>query len=281
MQSAKCKVQIGGWLRGRTAVVLGGLLVVAAAGPVTADDKLPPFNPDRPGIADGSFVVGGGKLQIEIGFQQEYHRGDGVKERDSFLPSLFRYGLDDRWELRIESNTFSHTRVTGAGKTAQEASGYAPVSLGFKYHFRDSRPETGNLSLGTIFRVFAPVGSGGFQTRHVTGDLRLVADWQFAPDWALNPNVGVAIAEDDEGNAFASGLAAVTLTYGPSHRLQPYIDVGVTAPEAQHGRTSVILDGGATYLLSGNTQLDFGVGTGVAGDTPPDLFWTVGVSHRF
>ena len=139
----------------------------------------------------------------------------------------------------------------------------------------------GNLSLGAILRLFPPSGSSDFGTHHLNGDLRLTADWGLAPNWALNPNVGVAVYEDDAGKLFTAGLAAVTLTYGPNNRIQPFADLGLQSPEQTAGRTALIFDGGGTYLLNPDTQLDLSLGTGIAGRTPPRLFWTAGVSRRF
>jgi hypothetical protein len=257
--------------RRRTAFVLALTVATlcASAGPTKSAEE--PIQPDRPGIADGSTVIGTGHFQSEIGVQRQ----DSGGQRGGhmlFTPVLLRYGFDRRWEGRLETNAFTQTRAT---------SGYSPVSLGVKYHFQDAREGTGNLSLGTILRIFAPSGSSDFRTHHVTADLRLAADWNVAPNWALNPNVGVAIYEDDTGKPFAAGLGALTLTYGPSDRFQPYVDVGIQSPEGTAGRTAVIFDGGATYLLNRDTQLDFGIGTGLTGRTTPDLLWTVGVSRRF
>lgn len=129
-------------------------------------------------------------------------------------------------------------------------------------------------------RVFPAGGTSDFRTHHVTGDLRLVADWDFAPKLSLNPNVGVGVYEDNQGKAFAAGLFAVTLNYLPSKKLNPFIDLGLQAPEEQRGKTSVIVDAGVAYIVGCNVQLDVSVGTGAHGQTPPHPFISVGVSLR-
>src|SRR5215813_9818376 len=135
------------------------------------------INADRPGIADGSTVIGAGTFQIESGIQQEFRRSGDSREHTFFVPTLLRFGVDSHWEVRIEGNTF--TRVTTSDSTGI-TSGFAPVSLGFKYHIYKS---TGchQFSLGTIGRVFPAWGSKEFRTQHTTADIRLVADWDFAP----------------------------------------------------------------------------------------------------
>src|SRR5436309_1111968 len=68
--------------------------------------KVDPINPDRPGIADGSTVIGAGRFQIETGIFRQFQSEGGSDQRALFIPTLLRFGLTDAWELRIESNTY-------------------------------------------------------------------------------------------------------------------------------------------------------------------------------
>ena len=234
------------------------------------------INADRPGIADGSTVVGTGTIQIESGIQQEFRRSGDSREHTFFVPTLLRFGVDSHSEFRIEGNTF--TRVTTSDST-DVTSGFAPVSLGFKYHIYKS---TGchQFSVGTIARVFPEWGSKEFRTQHTTGDIRLAADWDFAPKLSLNPNIGVGRYEDDEGRQFTAGLFAMTLNYLPKKRLNPFVDVGVQAPERKHGSAGAILDSGVAVIIGQNLQLDAAVGSRVHGDTGPHPFLAFGISWR-
>jgi len=238
------------------------------------------INPDRPGIADGSNVVGAGRFQIETGLQQEYRRSNGGHSQRLFIPALLRSGLSESLEVRIEGNTY--TRMTGYDplQGTSRAEGTAPTSIGLKYHFIGGgglqRP-----SVGAILRVFPPSGSGGFKTSHATGDLRLTADWDFASQWSLNPNLGVALYEDDSQRRYAAGLLALTLNYNPSKVFNLFVDAGLQTPETKHGKTSLIYDVGAAYIIGRNMQLDISVGSGAVGSTPARLFVAAGISMRF
>jgi hypothetical protein len=78
-------------------------------------------NPDRPGIADGSNVVGPGRFQIETGIQQEFRHADGAGDRRIFIPTLLRLGLTDELEARVETNAYTWERSsdpsTGMART--------------------------------------------------------------------------------------------------------------------------------------------------------------------
>jgi len=247
--------------------------------PKNSDDE-DLINADRPGIADGSMVIGAKRFQIETGIEAEYRHQQGSSSHTLYFPTLLRLGISDRWEARIEGNTFTRKNDSNDNGVTNRVSGMAPLSLGLKYHFADSEGAR-QPSMGAIVRVFPPSGTSDFRTEHVTGDLRLAADWDFAPKLSLNPNVGVGVYEDGQGQVFAAGLFALTLTYLPSKKLNFFIDFGLQYPEETNGEASVIVDTGVEYIVGHNVQLDLSVGTGVHGDTPPHPFVSLGVSVRF
>jgi hypothetical protein len=239
------------------------------------------INPDRPGIADGSYVVGSGRFQVETGIQLEWRDDRGERDFRLFVPTLLRLGVNDRLEFRVEGNTLTYERSSpGGAAPARDATGLAPTSIGLKYHILDPdgvrRP-----SVGVIARLFPPNGSGAFRSDRTSGDVRVAADWDFAPKWSLNPNVGVGAYEDDSGRSYVTALAAMTLNFNPSPTLNFFGDFGAQAPERKNGRASLIVDAGTAIIIGKNMQLDLSAGTGIAGSTPPKLFVSAGVSERF
>ena len=245
--------------------------------PAAEDDYI---NPDRPGIADGSNVVGAGSFQIETGVQEEFRHSGGASDRTLLLPTLLRLGLSKEWELRVETTgAYIWDRVRDPASGVTKSQGADPISLGVKYHFQDTAGLS-QPSLGVILRVFAPSGTGPFRTSHTTADLRPAADWDIAPKWSLNPNIGVALYESG-GRTYEAGLFATTLNYNPSPILNFFVDTGVQSPETKGGRTSVIYDAGIAYIIGHDIQLDASVGTGAAGSTPPHPFVAAGISKRF
>lgn len=258
--------------------VLAGLLLQWSSTAFAQEDDY--INPDRPGIADGSTVLSAGQFQIEAGLQREDHGSRQVSDQRLFIPTLLRFGLDNKWELRVESNTYSRQRVSDPVTGVAVSEGSAPISLGAKYQITAAE-DSNQPSLGVIVRVFPASGSGDFRTRHTTGDVRLAADWDIGSQWSLNPNLGIAVYEDDQNRVFTAGLMALTLGYNASPRLNLFVDGGVQSPEEKNGKTSVILDMGVAYLLNRDVQLDFSVGAGAAGSTSPRSFFSFGISKRF
>jgi hypothetical protein len=226
---------------------------------------------DRPGIADGSRVIAAARLQIEMGFQREFH--DGV--RTSFLPTLVRAGLGRGLEARVETNAFAWTRTSGPA-APHDTSGWSPTSFGFKYQIPlGALPHT----LGTIVRVFPASGSGELRTSRTTGDVRLAADLELLPRFSLNPNVGVARYEDEDGKAFTAVLVAATVSYASSDRLSPFADLAYQHRTEAGGEASLTLDGGVAYILRPHIQADFSVGVAAHGPGPQP-FVSIGLSLR-
>jgi hypothetical protein len=250
-----------------------------SAQPGTAESDL--INPDRPGIADGSTVIGAKRFQIESGVQEEFRRSGNEREHTFFVPTLLRFGIDSNWEVRIEGNSVTRVVTFDSTNTAIHTSGFAPTSIGFKYHIYNSTGDH-QVSFGTIVRVFPPSGSKEFRTQHTTGDIRLAADWNFAPGLklSLNPNIGVGRYEDDKGRLVTAGLFAITLNYLPTKKLNPFIDLGVQAPEASHGKAAAIVDGGIAFIVGRNVQLDASIGSRAHGETAPQPFIGFGISWR-
>jgi Putative MetA-pathway of phenol degradation len=248
--------------------------------PQPAVDTTELINPDRPGIADGSRVIKQGQAQIEFGLQEE-HRRENVSTRTTtvFIPTLLRFGLTQRLELRVESNSVTSTRTTTDGAPVERRTGYSPVSLGFKCQISDSHGD-GRRSFGMIVRVFPPSGSTDFRNDKYTGDARLAADWDFAPKLSLNPNVGAARQEDSRGRAFVAALGALTLNYLPTEKLNPFVDAGFQSPEETGGASALTLDTGVAYIIGRDLQVDLSVGRGVRGLTPPRPFVAIGMSLR-
>jgi hypothetical protein len=91
------------------------------------------INPDRPGIADGSKVLGAGHFQIETGMQKEFRRNGPVSDQRLFFPTLLRLGLNKDMEVRVESNTYSRQSISDPENGGDRSEGSAPISIGAKY----------------------------------------------------------------------------------------------------------------------------------------------------
>ncbi|HEX7940607.1 MAG TPA: transporter, partial [Gemmatimonadaceae bacterium] len=273
-------------VRASLASVVVPLALLASAAPrlraqtATPDSRrCDPINPDRPGIADGSHVVGAGRVQLETGYAQERHVAEGTMSRVSSVPALLRIGLGSRVEARLESNTFTRERVTSPPSAVSTSTGLSSLFLGAKVVLFES-PGDSALSVATIVRVAPPSGTDEFRTGHTTGDVRIVADWQFTPTLSLNPNVGWAEYEGSDGSRFSAALGFLTLSWQPTPRWNPFVDLAYQSREDAGGTWAMLVDAGASYLLGCDLALDLSAGQNLHGFSAPKPFVAAGISVR-
>lgn len=261
-----------------SSVMLAALIAASlllAPHPLAAADE--PINPDRPGIADGSEAVGRQRFQIEFGINRDHTSDSGVDERATSTPLLFRYGITDRLEARVESQGYQRATVTD-GLQRDTSSSWQPFSVGVKFHFLDR--QQGRPSLGLIARVSPRSGTGETRSHRTTGDLRLAADYDLSKKWSLNPNLGVASYEGGDGRSFTATLAALTIQYNVTETFNTFVDGGLQSPQDRSGGSTLQFDTGAAWILGGSTQLDASV-TWSARGSGPNVTWSAGISRKF
>lgn len=251
----------------------------SARGAAPDSSQCEPINPDRPGIADGSHVIGAGQLQIETGYAQERHVDHGTRSRLSLVPALLRIGLTSRVEARLESNTFTSEHVSSPPGAVSSSTGLSPLFLGAKVVLYESAGDSA-LSVATIVRVAPPSGTDEFRSQRATGDVRVVADWAFTPTLSLNPNLGWAQYEGDDGTRFGTALGALTLSWQPTAHWNPFVDVAYQSREEFGGTWAMIVDAGASYLVGCDLALDLSAGQNVHGFSAPKPFVAAGISVR-
>lgn len=236
LRSAALSLLLLGWMP---------LLLRAQEAPIVAD---------RPGLADGSTTVGRGVSQLESGVT-----GEGGDEERFTLPTLVRFGITDRLELRVESDVLGWTT---------DDSDLAPVAAGFKLRLRD-----GALPLSLIASVQPPSGGGSLRSTAFESEARLVSDIELAEGWSLTPNVGAALVEGDG----AAAIFAASLEREMGNAL-PFVDFETTIGD---GDTSMIADAGIAWVVRPDTQLDLSAGVNLLGDAYPEWFIAAGYSRRF
>jgi hypothetical protein len=226
------------------------------------------INADRPGLADTAAVIGKWRLQVETGVQWET-REDGY---DYFIPALFRVGVSERLEARVEGNSLMLLEAAG-----ERESGLTPFSLGLKAVVL---PDAGRRPrVGVIGRFFPAWGTGELASQRATGDIRVAADWAVGGPFSLNPNAGIGWYEGADRD-FVTALLALTLTYAPRPSLYWFVDAGGQTREEEGGAATITIDAGIGYIPRQNWQLDISAGTRARGETSAQGFVSIGISYR-
>lgn len=234
---------------------------------------VPELITDRPDQTESSVVVPRGYIQIESGIT---YNDEGSESRTLEYPgTLLRIGISKRVELRLGTqgfvSEFEGNNTTGLGDS----------EIGTKIYLRQEsgwKPETALLASLSL-----PTGSNAFSTERVDPSFRFAFSHTLTEKVSLGYNLGAAwqTVPSSSGRATLSTLQyTATAGFGLSDRFGAFAELFGDTPLSAQGGTELSFDGGLTFLIRPNLQLDAALGFGLTNDAP-DWFLTTGVSFRF
>jgi len=235
--------------------------------------------PDRPDFVESSNVVGKNRFQVESSVAIEKNNRDGVRSGTFATPVLFRFGVSDAVELRLETDgrLVQRTRdgATGVSRTER---GYADSSIGMKWHVMDEQEAT--PSLAVLLCADLDSGSSAFRGDGVRPSLRVSAEWELPADYSLGIMPGISAEKNNAGKRFTSGQFGIVLGKSFSDKFHGFVEVAASQIAlARNGGSHVVLDTGVAYLLSDSMQIDTAVARGLSRNAP-NSSWTVGFSFK-
>ena len=254
----------------RIAFVLGSLLLAATA-------AAQPLSADRPGVANSPDVVAPGAIQLEAGlsFERETH-GAGPNLNTIMVPEgLLRVGLLSRLEFRVSADGY----VLEARSGGNDRSSGSDLAIGSRARLLDQqgiRPAT-----ALEFNLSLPTGSHAVTSDGVDPSGLLLVEWDFCDRFVLDGNLGLAsvsLGKHDSGRAFQ---VAPSLSLGAfiSARADVFIEYHATFSDRGVADQQAV-DGGFSWLVDDNLQLDISAGAGL-NDAAPDFSVSAGIAWRF
>lgn len=247
---------------------------------------------DRPDFTESPNVVPAGALQIESGFiwengEQEFCRSTETYRNITVNTTLFRYGLTDRFELRLNTNflnqqvdvwliPYNHSPCSlpdGYGNWAPDTlvnrSGFNPFFVGFKTNlFKSER-----ISLGFLGHVYLPFAAG-----EVFGINHYTPEFLFPMSIGLTNKLDLAIQWSmrwDGETARSTTGYTLAFSYALSDKLKCYVEpYGYIVENSGENHR---INGGFTYLVNNNFQLDLTGGAGLT-ESAPNSFIGCGFS---
>jgi hypothetical protein len=263
-------------LPGTTLLIL--FLMVASGARAQEAATSDPINTDRPGILFSSQTVKRHVLQIEIGIPSvTIVNGDSTDFRSTSLAGLVRYGLTDKFELRLGSPVYTETRVTSGGFRSMDH-GFGDVEVGAKWHLLDGAGARPSFAL--IPSVIVPVGEKGFSAERPVYQLNAMAEWALTKDWSAGALAGYLNGPAESGR-YGQETFAVSLGRSlPSPKWSAYGEAAYIVTNLDGAGDSSFLGGGVKYLVSNDLQFDLSFDRGLTADSPDWLFG-LGLSARF
>ncbi len=222
---------------------------------------------DRPTQSESSSIVLQSSLQIESGLRFGTDK-ELLRTNRLDIESLFRYGLLKNMELRL---LLGYRSVNVSGIPGGSVRGLTPVTVGTKIAITEERgilPEmafSGHLNLSYF-------GTPEFRPEDVEPSFRFSFTHTLSEKISLGYNLGMEWEGAEE-----AGIYTLVLGIGLTDRLSIYIEqFGALLGDFNLEGSA---NGGLTYLLSNNFQIDLTGGLGLT-NHEEDAFVSVGLSWR-
>lgn len=225
---------------------------------------------DRPDQTENANLVPKGWFQQEVGFLYEKEKSVG---KFYYHPTvLSKYGIGRRFELRLITEwTTIEMPVPPDGKEVQ--SGLLPIQAGGKiglWEEKGARPKT-----SLIFHSNLPwVSSRKFRELKWLPDFRFTMINSLAESLSLGYNVG---GEWDGESRTMRWLYTFAPAFPLADKLNAYVEAFGFISKGSSPEHS--LDGGLSFLISPNAQVDLSAGFGIS-PAAPDFYTGIGFSYR-
>ena len=261
------------------------LLTVPAAPSAQAQMTDDPVTSDRPGFSNAAATVSQGTFQAELGYDLSQNTtGEEALSTHSLGLLLLRYGVTDRIEFRANVGSIGFDeQVQGPGLIPPQEgdteleSGYNGAALEAKIKlFENATTTVSGFSSTSVPLSTGPFESADDRSRQT---LALLLDGALGQNITLTVNGGAnffwdaGLQEDRE----VAALFIPTLSFAIDDQAGAY--VGYFGQYRDTVNTNFV-EGGFTYLVSPNTQIDLNGGFRVD-DNEDGFFVGVGLSQRF
>ncbi|MCB9030726.1 MAG: transporter [Deltaproteobacteria bacterium] len=229
---------------------------------------------DRPDFTEGTHTIQAGHLQIESGYTYT-KRKDGLSEEDTgtFPELLLRIGTAKDFELRFTWVGY----INNQSNTEKDSSGLSNVSFGMKQTIVEGTESL--FDLGYILELGLPTGDSSVSSDKLEPVLKFLWSSELANDFSLGGNLNIASvsAESDRVNEYSY---SVSLGTSLTDICGTYLEIfGIIPEDNKNLADSHFINGGFTYLLNSNFQLDVRAGFGL-NRASDDLILGAGFSWR-
>lgn len=228
---------------------------------------------DRPDQTESAVTVPAGRWQVESGVSLTH--GDDV-EVEELAATLVRVGLAENFELRLGWAGLIRERGPG-----EDLDGAGDGELGAKLVLREENGAAPQLAV--IAGTSVPFGERGVSSERFDPALRLCVSRTLSQRLSLGANVGAEWSSEVSAgggrSTGARGIYTVTLGAAVGERTGAFVELFGDFSLSQHGPPAHTLDGGVTFLVREDLQVDVAAGVGLS-EAAPDWFVGVGVSWR-
>lgn len=249
-----------------------------SGGPASMDE---PLQSDRPDFTEASTTVGRNVYQVEMGYTFTLDQARGEESvQHSFPEMLWRIGLFAEWfEFRIQYNYGANDSAVLGVPVQPGQSGSQDLYLGTKIGLT---PQEAFLpEMAVIIQMTVPSGSPSQTAGEVMPGVNWLYGWDINDFLSLGASTQANRAIDDLGVFYTQFAQSITVGYSLTEKLRAYTEWYVFIPNGRTvARIQHYADGGFTYHVTNNFQLDIRAGVGL-NEAADNLFAGAGTVLRF
>ncbi len=254
------------------ALLVVALFISAGGARAQTDATDEPLTPDRPGFTNSSATVAPARVIVEGGFTQTRARArSGGDITDDFPETILRFGVTPNLELQLGAPNYN--AIHGGAR------GFGDAIVGAKIKVY----ERGQTRVSLAPSLTVPFGRRAFRSSNLLPSILLGVDAALGKRAGVSANLIASETQPDSGNGSASHqftlTPAASISYALTPRLGVFLDGYAIAP--RRGPSNSAVDGGLTYLLRNDLQLDAEYGRGLGGGASPQNFFGGGIAVRF
>ncbi len=227
---------------------------------------------DRPDFTEGTQIIDAGHFQIESGYTYYYDANtDGQSSELHVLPEfLLRIGIMEDIEFRFN--------MPGYIFEEQNKNGLSDFSSGYKHSLFEQGDVLPEISY--IAELGLPTGSDNQGTDGLEPALKILWAYQLNEHYSIAGNINFA-SRHGQDERFIESAASLSSAYAINEKLGVYSEYFGIYPEGgtKNEFDQHYLNGGFTYGLNDNLQLDIRSGFGL-NSSAADFFSGIGLSYR-
>lgn len=222
--------------------------------------KVRPLSTDRPDQTEGAYTVPKGWFQIESGLFSHSSRLNTEERTEitNYAEVNLKYGLRDDLDLQaIWVPHVRHRHKDAAGEVINEAGGHGDLFIRAKWNLVGN--DDGAYALALMPWVKAPVATPTLGNDMWEYGLGINQALELGGGFSIGSSVFLNQAVNIDNDHYFEPTASAVLGWAATERLGLYVEIfsAWRMDEERYWQTS--LDGGVTYLLTENFQLDAGV----------------------
>jgi Putative MetA-pathway of phenol degradation len=244
-----------------------------------------PFSSDRPGQTTTPGIVPPCYPQVELGWTHtEDKDASGTRTKnDQFPNTLLRFGVIPNAEVRVGYVGYNWQNTTPPKGSGTRSSGSGDANLGVKYRFLEASgwlPESAFLA-----QLSLPVGAKDFSSDKADPSFLFAFTNPINDFLSFSYNLGAAWqtgqdSDTNQNHTLSNFNYTASLWFTLTEHLGAFVEAYGSIAMNPSNSPSNALDGGFTYLILENFQVDISGGKGIS-EAATDWYVGAGFTYRY